>query len=106
MADNEIVQLGIKEIWEFNNAGAVMMHMMNMAHPIHLYGKQFRIIERNGVVHDRYINEGWKDTVLLMPEERIRILVDFDDYQGMSLYHRHNLEHEDMEMMRNHFIRV
>jgi FtsP/CotA-like multicopper oxidase with cupredoxin domain len=89
----------------FNNNGGGMMHMMNMPHPIHLHCKQFRVIERSGVMHEGYIDEGWKDTVLLMPGERIRILVDFDDYPGMFLYHCHNLEHEDMGMMRNYFVR-
>ena len=106
VADDEIVQLGSKEIWEFNNTGGGMMHMMNMPHPIHLHGKQFRVIERSGVKHKGYVDEGWKDTVLLMPGERIRILVDFDDYPGMFLYHCHNLEHEDMGMMRNYFVKV
>lgn len=105
VADDEVVQLGSKEIWEFNNTGGGMMHMMNMPHPIHLHGNQFRVIERSGVMHNGYVDEGWKDTVLLMPGERIRILVDFDDYPGMFLYHCHNLEHEDMGMMRNYFVR-
>jgi len=105
VADDEIVQLGSKEIWEFNNTGGGMMHMMNMPHPIHLHGKQFRVIERSGVRHEGYVDEGWKDTVLLMPGERIRILVDFDDYPGLFLYHCHNLEHEDMGMMRNYFVK-
>jgi FtsP/CotA-like multicopper oxidase with cupredoxin domain len=106
VAEDEIVQLGTKEIWEFYNTGGGMMRMMDMPHPIHLHGKQFRVIERNGVKHDGYVDEGWKDTVLLMPGERIKILVDFDDYPGMFLYHCHNLEHEDMGMMRNYFVRV
>lgn len=105
VADDEIVQLGSKEIWEFHNTGGGMMRMMDMPHPIHLHGKQFRVIERSGVMHEGYVDEGWKDTVLLMPGERIRILVEFDDYPGMFLYHCHNLEHEDMGMMRNYFVR-
>ena len=104
VADDEIVRLGSKEIWEFHNTGGGMMNMINMPHPIHLHGKQFRVIERSGVMHEGYVDEGWKDTVLLMPGERIRILVDFDDYPGMFLYHCHNLEHEDMGMMRNYFV--
>ena len=51
-------------------------------------------------------DEGWKDTVLLMPGERIRILVGFDDYLDLFLYHRHNLEHEDMCMMRNYYVKA
>lgn len=84
--------------------GHGMMQMMNMPPPIHLHRKQFRVIERSGVVHNGYVDEGWKDTVLLMPGERIRILVDFDDYSGSYLYHCHNLEHGDMGMMRNYFV--
>jgi FtsP/CotA-like multicopper oxidase with cupredoxin domain len=102
VADEEMVRLGTKEIWEFiNNGGG----MMAMPHPIHLHGKQFRVIERQGVRHQGYVDEGWKDTVLLMPGERIRILVDFDDSPGLFLYHCHNLEHEDMGMMRNYYVR-
>ena len=105
VAEDEIVQLGSKEIWEFNNTGGGMMRMMNMPHPIHLHGKQFRVIGRSGVRHDGYVDEGWKDTVLLMPGESVRILTDFSDYPGLFLYHCHNLEHEDMGMMRNYFVR-
>lgn len=102
VADDEIVQLGSKEIWEFSNTGG---GMMSMPHPIHMHGKQFRVIGRSGVRHEGYADDGWKDTVLLMPGERIRILVTFDAYAGMFLYHCHNLEHEDMGMMRNYYIR-
>jgi FtsP/CotA-like multicopper oxidase with cupredoxin domain len=56
--------------------------------------------------NSRIYRLAWKDTVLLMPGERIRILVDFDDYPGMFLYHCHNLEHEDMGMMRNYYVRA
>jgi FtsP/CotA-like multicopper oxidase with cupredoxin domain len=105
VADDEIVRLGSREIWQFHNTGGGMMHMMNVPHPIHLHGKQFRVLERSGVTHQGYVDEGWKDTVLIMPGERIKILVDFDDYPGMFLYHCHNLEHEDMGMMRNYFVK-
>lgn len=102
VAEDEIVQLGSKEIWEFSNiAGG----MMSMPHPIHLHGKQFRVIGRDGVKHQGYVDDGWKDTVLLMPGERVRIIVEFDDFPGLFLYHCHNLEHEDMGMMRNYYVR-
>lgn len=106
VAHDEIVRLGTSEIWEFHNAGTGMMHMMNMPHPIHLHGQQFRVIGRRGVAHQGYVDGGWKDTVLLMPGERVRIGVDFDDYPGMFLYHCHNLEHEDMGMMRNYYVKA
>jgi FtsP/CotA-like multicopper oxidase with cupredoxin domain len=103
VADDETVRLDTTEIWEFINTGG---RMMNMPHPIHLHGKQFRVIDRGGVSDNGYVDEGWKDTVLLMPGERVRVLVNFADYPGMFLYHCHNLEHEDMGMMRNYFVKA
>ena len=96
------------EVWEFINEGGGgmgMMGMMNMPHPIHLHGKQFKVLEWRGVQHEGYVDEGWKDTVLLMPGERIKILVRFGDYPGLFLYHCHNLEHEDLGMMRNYLVK-
>ena len=47
------------------------------------------------------VDDGWKDTVLVMPGERVKIVLRFDGYQGVYLIHCHNLEHEDGGMMRN-----
>ena len=106
VADEEVVQLGSLEVWEFSNEGSgTGMRGLSMPHPIHLHGKQFQVLDRSGVLHDGYLDDGWKDTVLLMPEERIRIIVEFEDYSGLFLYHCHNLEHEDMGMMRNYFVK-
>ncbi len=104
--NDEKVRMNSLEVWEFINEGGGMGMMggMNMPHPIHLHGKQFQVLERQGVLHHGYVDQGWKDTVLLMPGERIRILVRFGDYPGLFLYHCHNLEHEDMGMMRNYLI--
>ncbi len=84
--------------------------MMSMAHPIHLHGQQFKVLSRTqtdrdsdgySTVKDGFIGSGWKDTVLVMPGEEIEIIKPFEDYTGLFLYHCHNLEHEDMGMMRN-----
>ena len=106
VADDEKVQLNSLEVWEFINEGGGMgmMGMMSMPHPIHMHGMQFQVLERRGVLHEGYVDEGWKDTVLLMPGERIRLLVRFGDYPGLFLYHCHNLEHGDMGMMRNYMV--
>jgi FtsP/CotA-like multicopper oxidase with cupredoxin domain len=106
VASDEKVRLNTLEVWEFINQGGGMGMMggMNMPHPMHLHGMQFQVLERQGVRHEGYVDEGWKDTVLLMPGERIKILVRFADYPGLFLYHCHNLEHEDMGMMRNYLI--
>ena len=106
VADDEKVKLDTTEIWEFINEGGGrrMMGMMDMPHPIHLHGKQFQVLARSGVRNDEYLDEGWKDTVLLMPGERIKIMVRFEDFPGLFLYHCHNLEHDDMGMMRNYLV--
>jgi FtsP/CotA-like multicopper oxidase with cupredoxin domain len=106
VAPDEKVRLNSLEVWEFINEGGGMgmMGAMEMPHPMHLHGMQFQVLDRRGVKHEGYVDEGWKDTVLLMPGERIRLLVRFSEYPGLFLYHCHNLEHEDMGMMRNYLI--
>ncbi len=106
VASDERVALNSLEVWEFINEGGGrgMMGGMDMPHPIHLHGMQFQVLQRRGVTHQGYVDDGWKDTVLLMPGERVRLLVRFGDYPGLYLYHCHNLEHEDMGMMRNFLV--
>jgi FtsP/CotA-like multicopper oxidase with cupredoxin domain len=110
LAPNETVSLGAKEVWEFANLGAGMMGM-RMSHPLHLHGRQFRVLSRQAdpqMVQESdslragFTDDGWKDTVLVMPGERVRVLIHFTRYPGLFLYHCHNLEHEDMGMMRNY----
>lgn len=92
--------------------GGGMGMMMSLPHPIHLHGQQFQILSRTqnnpgggyDTVKDGFINSGWKDTVLVMPGEEIEIIKPFKDYTGLFLYHCHNLEHEDMGMMRNFYV--
>ena len=81
---------------------------VSMAHPIHLHGQQFEIMSRSisgdttdyDTVSEGFIDSGLKDTVLVMPMERVKIIKPFQDFKGLFLYHCHNLEHEDMGMMR------
>ena len=112
IAPDEHVKLGTLEAWEFDNTartrmgmgGMGMMGMMSMPHAFHVHGGQFQVLRREGVTHAGYVDEGWKDTVLVMPGERATILMRFLDYPGLYLYHCHNLEHEDGGMMRNFLI--
>lgn len=89
--------------------GGGMGMMMSMAHPIHLHGQQFQVLSRSmsgddaddyATVKDGLISSGFKDTVLLMPGEKIRLIKPFEDFKGRFMYHCHNLEHEDLGMMR------
>jgi FtsP/CotA-like multicopper oxidase with cupredoxin domain len=49
-----------------------------------------------------FTDEGLKDVVLVLPGERVKVLMKFEDHAGLYLYHCHILEHEDMGMMRNY----
>lgn len=109
VAPNEFVQLGTTEVWDFINP-ASGMGMMQMLHPLHVHAVQFQIVARTmdaagaaayATVQDGFVDMGWKDTILTMPGERIRIIQRFGPYPGTFLYHCHNLEHEDEGMMRN-----
>jgi FtsP/CotA-like multicopper oxidase with cupredoxin domain len=48
-------------------------------------------------------DRGWKDTVLVMPFETVRIIVTFT-MPGLFVHHCHILEHEDQAMMANFFV--
>jgi FtsP/CotA-like multicopper oxidase with cupredoxin domain len=116
---DEVVEFNDTEIWEIRNemfqggpmGGNIMRGMGRtgrmggrgmpmaraMAHPFHIHGVQFRVIERDGSAPP--INErGWKDTVLVYPYETVRVLVQFQK-KGKFVYHCHILEHDDMGMM-------
>ena len=91
--------------------GGGMMDL-SMAHPIHLHGQQFQIVSRSfsgdstayDTVREGFIDSGLKDVVLVMPMERVKIIKPFQDFKGLFLYHCHNLEHEDMGMMREYSV--
>ena len=66
---------------------------------------QFQLLERMGGRNELIATEkGWKDTVLLMPGEKVRLIMTFSDYTGTFVLHCHNLEHEDDGMMLNYKI--
>lgn len=110
VADDEVVNLDMLEVWEFDN---LLEGDDQMAHPMHIHGAQFQIIERQiapqsaegwETVRYGFVDEGWKDTLLIMPGERVKLLIKFEKFAGVFLYHCHTLEHEDMGMMRNYRI--
>lgn len=116
VAANEIVRANTLEVWEFvNESGSMgMMGGMSMAHPMHIHGVHFQVIDRqvaaefaagHEMLRPGFVDEGWKDTVLVMPGEQVKLLVKFENYPGLFLYHCHNLEHEDLGMMRNYQLR-
>jgi blue copper oxidase len=93
---DETVKSGTTEIWEFDNMRG------DEIHPMHIHGVQFQILERIGGRNTIIASEkGWKDTVLVMPGEKVRVVMTFPANPGLFVLHCHNLEHEDDGMMLN-----
>jgi FtsP/CotA-like multicopper oxidase with cupredoxin domain len=91
---DETVRVGTTEIWQIENASM-------MSHPLHIHDVQFRILDRNGTPPAPG-ELGLKDTVVVAPNERVRLLLNFADYSDPDspyMYHCHILEHEDAGMM-------
>ena len=104
VAPEETVTAGSTHVWELVNLANGMG--MEAAHPIHLHGRQFRVLDRSGgaatnALRNGIVDAGWMDTVLVLPGETVRVQVTFTSHPGLYLYHCHILEHEDMGMMRN-----
>jgi blue copper oxidase len=100
------------EVWDIENA------TNSMIHPMHLHGFSFQVLGRSNSPAElrplatasggRTVTDlGWKDTVMIWPGETVQIAVDFRQaFPGaqLFLFHRHNLEHEDGNMMVNYRI--
>jgi FtsP/CotA-like multicopper oxidase with cupredoxin domain len=107
VADDEIVALGDTEIWKFVNDTM-------MPHPMHVHGLQFAVIGRQSFSDRRgwsgldagLVDAGLHDTVLVLPGERVRVALTFNDFKGLYVYHCHNMEHEDNGMMRYYRVRA
>ncbi len=102
--------LDTTEIW-------TLVNVTEDSHPIHLHLVRFQILDRTRIDVARYetsrelkflgnplppdANEaGWKDVVRAHSLMATRIIVRFEGYTGRYVWHCHNLEHEDNEMMR------
>ncbi len=82
-------KLGATEIWQIEN-------VVGMDHPFHLHGFQFQVLDRDGVPEPF---ASWKDTVNVPKHQSVRLIVRYDDFPGMWMFHCHILDHEDHGMM-------
>ncbi len=91
---DEYVAANTNEVWVFDNSKG------DEPHPMHLHGVFFQVLQRSGGRNQLTAAEnGWKDTVLVMPGETVRVVVPFENNTGKFVFHCHNLEHEDDGMM-------
>jgi FtsP/CotA-like multicopper oxidase with cupredoxin domain len=88
------VRLGDTELWRvINDSG--------QTHVFHVHDVQFQIVDRNGAPPPAQ-ESGWKDTVVVRPQETVRIAMTFADFADPDhpyMYHCHLLNHEDGGMM-------
>ena len=79
----------------------VLQNMTMVAHPFHMHAVAFQIVARDGnpaIEQER----GWKDVVLIEPQETVEIIARFNVYSDSLtpyVYHCHILMHEDDGMM-------
>jgi bilirubin oxidase len=88
------VPVNSTEIWTLYNQTTV-------AHPFHLHGFQFYILDRFGAPPPPE-ESGRKDMVLLTAQEQVRIIARFGNFPDTSMpymFHCHLLTHEDEGMM-------
>ena len=91
---NQTVLLNNTEIWELQNLSI-------RAHPFHLHGVQFKILDYNGTPAPAF-EQGWKDIVMVRSNTTARVITKFEDYaddETPYMYHCHILFHEDFGMM-------
>jgi FtsP/CotA-like multicopper oxidase with cupredoxin domain len=66
----------------------VMRNRTMMAHPMHLHGHIFQVVEING----KPFQVAVRDSVLVTPKATVKVVFDADN-PGLWAYHCHNLYH-------------
>ncbi|HWO10488.1 MAG TPA: multicopper oxidase domain-containing protein, partial [Polyangiaceae bacterium] len=69
-----------------------------LPHPFHKHLSLFNVLDINGASPPSFMS-GWKDTVMVPPFAKVRIVFKDESFTGTYVFHCHNLEHEDHGMM-------
>ena len=95
---NDTMQLNTVEVWNIVNNS-------NMAHPMHIHGVSFTVLERNGAPPPAW-EQGPKDVVLVDRLETVKLVMRFGEVTDgwPFMYHCHNLLHEDNMMMLQYIV--
>jgi bilirubin oxidase len=91
------VPRGTVELWELENSSG------GWSHPIHVHLVDFRVVARYGSESTRgvmpYESAGLKDVVWLGRHETVLVEAHYAPWDGVYMFHCHNLIHEDQDMM-------
>jgi FtsP/CotA-like multicopper oxidase with cupredoxin domain len=82
---------------ELSSNASYVMEIFNgsrFTHPMHLHGHTFRVLGSN----KRKLPQHWADTVLVFPEEKVRIAF-VGGKPGDWMFHCHIIEHQETGMM-------
>ncbi len=82
-------RIGETQVWKLIND-------TDFAHPFHLHGYFFQVIDDNGVP---VLPLAWRDTIDVPVGHTIRIAIDFDERPGTWMFHCHILDHAALGMM-------
>jgi FtsP/CotA-like multicopper oxidase with cupredoxin domain len=83
---------GDVEIWELENPSGGWFH------PVHIHLVDFQVLDRNGRPPEDF-EKGPKDVVYVGENEKVRVIMRFENQRGKYMMHCHNLVHEDHDMM-------
>ncbi|KAK7185153.1 hypothetical protein DPSP01_000731 [Paraphaeosphaeria sporulosa] len=86
---------GTYETWELSNGAG------GGTHPVHIHLVDFKIISRTGGRNEvaDYEGAGWKDVVWLAAGESVQVIARYAPWDGIYMFHCHNLVHEDHDML-------
>lgn len=93
------VPRGTVEVWEFTGP------MASWTHPMHVHMVDFRVKSRTGSQSgargkvEEYEAAGLKDVVWVGRGETVQVEAHYAPWDGVYMFHCHNLIHEDHEMM-------
>ncbi|KAF2203222.1 Cupredoxin [Delitschia confertaspora ATCC 74209] len=85
---------GSVETWILKNGGVG-------THPVHVHLVDFQIISREGGRDEvlPYESAGMKDTVYVSGGETVKVFARYAPWDGVYMFHCHNLIHEDHDML-------
>lgn len=70
------------------------------SHPFHLHVNPFEVTRRDART-GKIVERTWRDTVLVTSKHPVTVRIRFLDFPGKTVFHCHNLAHEDLGMMQN-----
>jgi FtsP/CotA-like multicopper oxidase with cupredoxin domain len=92
----------------------ILVNANHNVHPFHIHVNRFQVKEMGSELSTEkypvlkavldYHPDAWRDTVVVPPNGRTRIWVQYKNYTGKTVFHCHFLAHEDTGMMSTLFI--